>query len=78
VGLVVCLAGDADDPVGAELPDGLLEGVLVTAGDGDTVATGDERLSDTVADAAAGAGDDGDAAAVKLLGHEVGFSDRVS
>ena len=62
VGLVVGLARDADDAVGAECLDGLLEGVLVAAGDAHAVTAGDQRLGDAVADAAARAGDERDLA----------------
>ncbi|GAA3153524.1 hypothetical protein GCM10017687_84150 [Streptomyces echinatus] len=56
------LAGDADDPLGAELLDGLLQGVLVAAGDAHAVAARDQRLGDAVADTAARARDDRDLA----------------
>ena len=62
VGLVVGLAGHADDPVAAECLDGLLERVLVSSGDAHPVTARQQRLGDAVADAPAGAGDEGDLA----------------
>lgn len=55
-------AGDADDAVGTECLDGLLQGVLVAARDAHAVTARDEGLRDAVADAAARARDERDLA----------------